>query len=169
MSRVDLDPSLRGEREADAIPLAATGLLGAVVPEGIGLAQGGLSSPPEEELLESGGVAWTEEIGRSMQDPVHTSTGFRNSVKLSWEGSLGAGHNEGPWRPLPRRGPLNGEGQEEGLWCPLPRRGPLNEVGHAEGPCGPLSSQAPKDGAGLDDGTWRHLPGRGQLGGIWAR
>ena len=29
MSRVDLDPSLRGEREADVMPTAGAGLLGA--------------------------------------------------------------------------------------------------------------------------------------------
>ena len=110
MSRVDLDPSLKGERELDTTTSAGAGLLGAVVPGSFGLVPGSLSSSPgegdsrkeEHNPLESIGVEQSEELVRSMQDPVHTSTGFRNSMKLSWEGSLGTGQSEGPWRPLPR-------------------------------------------------------------------
>ena len=94
---------------------------------------------------------------RSMQEPMHTSTGFQNparlswkgslvagrdypgephwiqlEAKLSWDGSLRAGSDEGPWRPLPRRGPLNWVGQDEGQWRPLSRRG--NSASPRQGP-----------------------------------
>ena len=108
MSRRELDPTLRGVREVATIPSLSSGLLGDVVPEGFGQTQDGLSTSPGEEDLhqeqaiqESVGIGQAVERDISMPEPVHASTGFRNSVWLSWEGTLGSGRNEGPWRLLP--------------------------------------------------------------------
>ena len=117
-----------------------------------------------------------------MPEPVLTSTGFRNSVKLSWEGSLGprreetlwrhlpgrgtideAGHVEGPWRHLAGRGPVNRNGEAVEPGSQLPGRGPVNRIGEAVELSGSLPRKASEDK--LEDGTWHHYPGRDQLGG----
>ena len=117
-----------------------------------------------------------------MQEPVHTSTGFRNSVKLSWEGSLGprreetlwrhlpgrgtideAGHVEGPWHHLAGRGPVNRNGEAVEPGSQLPGRGQVNRIGEAVELSGSLPRKASEDK--LEDGTWHHYLGRDQVGG----
>ena len=121
MSRMDLDPSMRGERvldtetpsaiDVETPSLVGAGLLGAVGPGDFGQTQGSLSSSPgdgsshrgEQNALEAGGLEHSAELDRNMQDSVHVSNGFGTSIKTPWDSSLELRRAEGPWRTLPGR------------------------------------------------------------------
>ena len=158
MSRRELDPTLRGER--DTVPEPSTGFLGEVVP-GFEMAGNGMPTGPEDE--DSHNVEQSPQesrggLGKGMPEPVLTSTGFRNSVKLFWEGSLGPRREETPWRDLPGRGTFGEAGHVEGPWRQLPGRGPVNRIGGAVGPGSHFPGSTNEDR--LEDGTWHHYPGR---------
>ena len=120
-------------------------MLGAVGTGDFGLASGSLSSSPgegssrreEQNPLVARGVEHSEELERNMQDPVHTSSGFGNSMKLSWEGSLGIGRNEGPWRPLTGRRHLDAPRVDE-AWRLQAAQG-LTVVDHVNDPWHPTT------------------------------
>ena len=147
MSRRELDPTLRGDR--DRVPEPSTGLLGTLEP-GFEMAGNGMPTGPEDE--DSRNVEQSPQesrggLGKGIPEPVLTSTGFRNSVKLSWEGSLGPRREETPWRHIPGSDILGETGQDEGPWRQLPGRGPVNSIG------GAMELSRHKDQ--LEDGTWR--------------
>ena len=125
MSRVDLDPSVGGERDTpvamdlETPSMIGEGLLGAVEPGDFGMNSGSATSSPGEESSrkEERHSMMAERMGQAkvLEQKIPGPLG---KYRLQWGGSLGTGLSEEPWRPLPGRRHLDVD--QEVSWHPLP-------------------------------------------------